>query len=156
MSGFQYRLRSSLLVPIWVALPDLPTWGLIGKRRGKPRYVILLDKFGTPHLKNSDLASFLPRPYPGCCTSGTLSLRRKATSWYSQTLNTVYWRVGEGYYYVAPIPWFYAQQLRFSGDILPHINLYVVHRFGPPLWTGDLWTFHYLPCRRRTWTRGWM
>ena len=44
MGSFQYRLWSSPLVPIWIALPGLPAVGLIGKRQVSPMCVSLLEK----------------------------------------------------------------------------------------------------------------
>ena len=51
MESVQDRIQSSLLVPIWLALPYLPTGGLIGRRRGNPGCGSLLGKFGTSCLK---------------------------------------------------------------------------------------------------------
>ena len=156
MGSVQYRLWTPPLVSIWGALPDLPAGGLIGKIRGSPRYVHLLRKIVTQHQQTSALTYFRPFLYLGCCNSGTMPWRRKATAWYLQPLTKVWWRGGGGYNYLGLIPWSCAHQFHSCDEIPPHSRLSIFRRFGLNPWTGDLGILNFTPYRRRLWTRGWL
>ena len=77
MESVQNRLWSLPLVYIWVELKSFPAAGLTIQIWGRPRYGSLLEKIGTPHQNNSSPASFYPRSYPCCCTSGVTPLKEK-------------------------------------------------------------------------------
>ena len=119
MGSAQYILRFLPFVPIWVALPALPAMGLLGQRWGRSRCNNLWGEFVTPHQKTSAPASLRPHPFPGCCTSGTLTWRRRATSWYPLLPATILWSEGGGTNYLGSIPWSCAQQLHFGGERQP-------------------------------------
>ena len=96
MGSVQYILWSFPLVTICISLISLPAVVIIGIKLVSPNYGSLLDKFGTPHQKLYNPASFRPRPYPGCCASVTLTWSRRVTSWYSQTFTKLWWHGGGG------------------------------------------------------------
>ena len=88
--------------------------------------VSILGKLGTSYQKNSAPESFRPCLSPGCCISGTLPWRRKATVWYSHLPAIFWWCGGEGSGYLRTVTWSCAQQLYFGGEIPPHNSLSVV------------------------------
>ena len=154
MSSVQYILRYLSLVPIQLFLLSLPAGGVLGQIRGNLMCDILLGDFGNPCLKTSAPVYFHPHPSPGFCISGTLSWMRNSTSWYWQTLVTVFWCEGEGSNCPGLIPWSCTQKSHFGGDSRPRIILPFVHRSGLPPWTGYLQIFRCPPYRLIPWPRG--
>ena len=73
LASVQDRLQSLPLVSIYLYMPGLHVWGILGQRWGNPNFDSLLRKFGTTRLKTYDPIYFRNRPYPGCCIYVTLT-----------------------------------------------------------------------------------
>ena len=108
--------------PICVVPPALSIGETTEPIRRNPRYVILLYRFGAPHLQNYDTASSHTCWYLGCFTSNMMIIMIMTTAWFSRNLDTVWWHAGKWSVCLGLIPWYWAQQLRLGGGITPVVD----------------------------------
>ena len=135
---------------------SLPVGYPLGQIQGNSRCGSPLGRFGSPHPRTFDPVPSLPHTYIGYCTSGIVTLMRKAAVWCSQPLVTFWWCEGGGFGCLESIPWSCTQKCRFGGYIPPQSSLSLFPSSELPIWTGYLKIIRCPPYRLRPWSCGFL